>query len=159
MKPFDLAKALAGEPVTLRDGAKAYVLHHLSDVEDGFRPLIGYCLTDENKQIPLMWLSDGALTGEESYFDIVGMWEEQPKLIKPNYRFVEYFGNEIVLSHDYQYLAINENGECYGYVTEPFYHNVAFNQWDNDFASGYIGKFDLNGFDWKETLQHFPLED
>ena len=41
MKPFNLEAALAGEPVKLRSGAKAYIRHHETEVETPY-PLFGF---------------------------------------------------------------------------------------------------------------------
>lgn len=77
MKPFDLKKALAGEPVKLRNGMKAYIKYNL-EVEpcfDGNFPLQGYFIN--NGIIIFSWSLKGEATsivGNE--IDIVGMWEE-----------------------------------------------------------------------------------
>ena len=84
MKPFDLEKALAGEPVRLRGGSKAYVLSDLRELFSQckeFRCLIGVTShlhnTDAFDGI-YRWKCTGQyyehLTESES--DIIGMWEE-----------------------------------------------------------------------------------
>lgn len=57
MKPFDLEKALAGDPVVTRDGREVTSLH-LFDCEGYAHPLMGVC----DGQI-LSWTKDGG------YFD------------------------------------------------------------------------------------------
>ena len=88
MKPFDLEKALVGEPVALRGGKKAYVVADLRELfrKDTYFPrcLIGVSATEGNEQEfceILRWKPDGKYFEriKESNSDIVGMWEE-PKL-------------------------------------------------------------------------------
>lgn len=90
IKPFNLEKALQGEPVRLRDGSKAYVLGDLRELfskSKDFRCLIGVIAkignTDDFDGI-CRWKYTGKyyeyLTESES--DIVSMWEE-PKLTIP----------------------------------------------------------------------------
>lgn len=88
MKPFDLTKALAGEPVVLRDGHKAIVYYCVPDeikLDDEGAPVPfplkgmkfdqdGYLLNSS-----IEWRKDGRFRCSESDSDIVGMWEE-PKL-------------------------------------------------------------------------------
>ncbi|MDO9795717.1 hypothetical protein Q7526_00505 [Glaesserella parasuis] len=73
-EPFDLERALAGEPVMLRNGSKAIILKQVGDT------LIGYF--DECS--PLAWKLNGYVS---SYVDpdheIVGMWKE-PKPVSKN---------------------------------------------------------------------------
>src|SRR5690625_107541 len=81
-EPFDLERALAGEPVILRGGQKAYVRHYEKTLilrRDG-RPLLGYRLYD-GLAVEASWGSDGLwLSGREFPKDIVGMY--------PQYRLV-----------------------------------------------------------------------
>src|SRR5690625_789020 len=81
-EPFDLERALAGDPVILRDGRKAYVRHHektLTLRQDG-RPLLGYRIYD-GLAVEASWGPDGLwLKGREFPKDIVGMY--------PQYRLV-----------------------------------------------------------------------
>lgn len=79
MKPFDLEKALAGEPVVTRKGEKAFILSNLNNLEDkGFipdYPLVGII---QNRCDLFWWTLDGriSLKNNEALGDIVGMWEE-----------------------------------------------------------------------------------
>lgn len=87
MKPFDLERALAGEPVVLRCGSKAYVLGDLRDLfpeSKEVRCLIGIDSEREHsKQYSSMmrWKCNGSYYEHiyESEYDIIGMYEE-PKL-------------------------------------------------------------------------------
>ena len=87
MKPFNLKNALAGEPVVLRCGSKAYVLGDLRDLfpeSKEVRCLIGIDSEREHsKQYNSMmrWKCNGSYYEHiyESEYDIIGMYEE-PKL-------------------------------------------------------------------------------
>lgn len=85
MKPFNLEEALAGKPVLLRNGSKAYVLHQFKHKADGLKSLLGYKIykTDEGKFVEssLEWYADGS-SGTPAHNTIIGMWEEpKPKRI------------------------------------------------------------------------------
>ena len=89
MKQFDLEKALAGEPVVLRCGRKAFVTCDLrryfkNIVSD--KKLIGIISEEDDHNsfaVSARWYDSGAYhnseCSEETDYDIVGMWEE-PKL-------------------------------------------------------------------------------
>ncbi|WP_143531055.1 hypothetical protein [Rodentibacter ratti] len=80
-EPFNLERALAGEPVLLRNNLKAFVLHDI-------RPLINiveyYPIIGVDEQGTLMrWNHKGQypLQNNQGYLDIVGMWKE-PEPVK-----------------------------------------------------------------------------
>lgn len=81
MKPFDLEKALTGEPVKLRDGRKAFVKYSMPDDYKGLYPLRGYII-DKNSNFgscDAVWTKDGnghIGTYVASNIDIISMWEE-----------------------------------------------------------------------------------
>ena len=86
MKPFDLEKALAGEPVQLRDGRRAEVDFKIPDelvFSSGLRPeypLLGfiYKRNGELHHIKYWSLDGGYMLGsDEDELDIVGLWEER----------------------------------------------------------------------------------
>lgn len=87
MKPFNLEEALAGKPVMLRCGSKAYVLGDLRDLfpeSNDVRCLIGIDSEREHsKQYSSMmrWKCTGSYYEHiyESEYDITGMWEEPAK--------------------------------------------------------------------------------
>lgn len=101
MKPFNLENALAGNPVQLRGGGKAYIYYKFPDSAKkelnrplGF-PLIG-CIVNDMGQITnsvFTWRTNGTYDDESSNnkHDIIGMWEEPtptitltlPKPFKP----------------------------------------------------------------------------
>lgn len=89
MKPFNLEKALVGEPVVLRGGRKAFVL---CDLKQHFKyprsnkQLIGIVATENNSDMfehSARWYDTGEYLsnddGCESDYDITGMWEEPVK--------------------------------------------------------------------------------
>ena len=76
LKPFDLQAALKGEAVMLRNGDKAYIRHHETEM-----PVLrswevwGFRIYKDG--IDLMnWAYDGRyyLDGEDGLLDIIGMW-------------------------------------------------------------------------------------
>lgn len=73
IKPFDLQAALNGEPAMLRDGSKAFIRWHETElnVEEQYK-LVGYTSTGEM----LAWREDGRFAGRavETYKDIIGMY-------------------------------------------------------------------------------------
>lgn len=73
LKPFNLQAALAGEPVMLRIGQKAFVRHHETELPTATdEALIGY-----REHIGLWsWSPDGEshFDQDESEYDIIGMW-------------------------------------------------------------------------------------
>lgn len=87
MKQFDLEKALAGEPVELRNGSKAILYYRVPDHYthgDGVKitfPLIGIIFYEDGtvESPNACWKDNGRFTSTTSGKDIVGMWEE-PKL-------------------------------------------------------------------------------
>ena len=106
MKPFDLKKALAGEPVVLRDGHKAIVYYCVPDelkLDDEGTPVTfplkgmkfdqdGYLVNSS-----VEWRKDGRFRCSESDSDIVGMWEE-PKLTTEEI-MEKAFSERLVLKH------------------------------------------------------------
>lgn len=78
MKPFDLEKALTGEPVKLRDGSKAYVKYVMPEEHGYQHPLVGYLCDSNNKVLCTDWTIEGK--GIDIYTtskkDITAMWEE-----------------------------------------------------------------------------------
>lgn len=77
MKPFNLEQALAGEPVRLRDGTKAYVKYVMPEEYKGDYPLRGIFI-DRHSDVNItevMWTKDSFISAI-NLFDIVGMWEE-----------------------------------------------------------------------------------
>ena len=92
MKPFDLEKALQGEPVLLRNGRKGFVFYRIPDqykfpIEgEVIYKLKGITLNKEGfiDDPNISWTLDGYYdtSFDDSSDDIIGMWEE-PKLTIP----------------------------------------------------------------------------
>ncbi|HDR1867906.1 TPA: pyruvate kinase [Pasteurella multocida] len=77
MKEFDLEKALAGEPVVLRNGDKAFVKFVLENPVREECAMIGYVIDDRGRDSLIGWYKNGlyASCGGDG-LDIVGMYEE-----------------------------------------------------------------------------------
>lgn len=105
MKPFDLEKALAGEPVKLRGGSKAIILSRVPDtykLEDGLKvtfPLFGIILdTDGAVDDPYASRRDNGMFAYcQGEYEVVGMWEE-PKLTTEEL-MEKAFNERLVLKH------------------------------------------------------------
>lgn len=81
MKPFDLEKALAGEPILTRDHQKGYVKFTIEE-NSKIKKLVGIvhngCLTEVEEWLP----SGNVLSDDTAPNDIIGMWEEQQPTVK-----------------------------------------------------------------------------
>lgn len=105
MKPFDLEKALAGEPVVLRGGQKAAILYRIPDKYKSIEghppafPLQGLILDDKGfvEEFGACWREDGTYNHEGSLYDIVGIWEE-PKLTTAEI-MEKAFQEKLVVTH------------------------------------------------------------
>ncbi|MCL7819005.1 pyruvate kinase [Pasteurella multocida] len=77
MKEFDLEKALASEPVVLRNGKKAFVKFVLENpVREGCA-VIGYVIDVRGRDSLIGWYKNGLYAScAGDGLDIVGMWEE-----------------------------------------------------------------------------------
>lgn len=107
LKPFNLEAALAGKPVMLRNGSKAYVRHYETEVTIGDHWQI-WGTTIESPSL-IAWSKDGGyyLDGVISGLDIIGMWTEPritriingfevpaPETTKPDYG-MKYFSPSV----------------------------------------------------------------
>lgn len=109
-EPFDLGRALAGEPVVLRDGQKAYVRYYETELYSGY-PLLGMVLDGGSFMTAAWTLSGGS---NSAMLDIVGMCP-QYKLIHgvkvpvfPDWepkKGEEYYAVEILSPHFYRTLV------------------------------------------------------
>lgn len=74
-RPFDLGAALAGAPVRLRGGRKAFVLARAPDCVSPHtqEKLIGYAETCDGRWGGISWFEDGQFAASE--LSIVGMWD------------------------------------------------------------------------------------
>lgn len=110
MKPFDLKKALAGEPVLLRDGSKAIIFYCIPDLyknEEGNSlsfPVIGLVLDQDGyvSHSPTSWRGDGSYGAseiQEHDKDIIGMYEE-PKLMTEEI-MEKSFNEDLIVRHPF----------------------------------------------------------
>ncbi|MGV7078442.1 hypothetical protein ACWA5Z_06510 [Testudinibacter sp. P80/BLE/0925] len=82
MKQFDLEKALAGAPVVLCNGEKAYVLADMRKLAPNIDPesekaLQGVVISDCYGFMALSWTVYGRCFNSGKFnYDIVGMWQE-----------------------------------------------------------------------------------
>ncbi|MFK3558294.1 pyruvate kinase [Pasteurella multocida] len=77
MKEFNLEKALAGEPVELRNGRKAFVKFVIDNPAYIYSEFAGYYVNADGKGEYIGWHKDGRYDKHVgSGFDIVGMYEE-----------------------------------------------------------------------------------
>lgn len=148
---FDLQKALRGEPVVLRDGRKAYIRHHETQVKTNY-PLIGYVADGKTEGYVMSWTEDGRCfwDQEESVSNIVGMWSE-PLVF-------EHWG---LLRDDIKYLAKDRDNRWYGYGRKPTKDE---NEWDMPRFGGCYPLASLNPTmfpecDWKHSLMERPEND
>ncbi|MBE2898120.1 hypothetical protein KRX11_10230 [Pasteurellaceae bacterium TAE3-ERU1] len=83
MKPFDLEKALAGEPVKLHGGHKAFILGVIPDTYKCDYKLLGYFIDESGSVWNGSWNEQGELRNSfmKEKFNIVGMWEEPNRII------------------------------------------------------------------------------
>lgn len=87
MKAFDVEKALAGEPVRLKNGAKAIIFGRIpeglewSHIGAVNHPLAGVILNAEGRitDARMRWSMSGVVDSgddEKRAYDIIGMWED-----------------------------------------------------------------------------------
>ncbi|MCW4596772.1 pyruvate kinase [Pasteurella multocida subsp. multocida] len=82
MKKFDLEKALAGKPVVLRNGNKAFVKFVLENPLYEDNQVVGFHIDDEGNEEGINWRKDGIhIPNVNSMYDIIGMWEEPPPTV------------------------------------------------------------------------------
>lgn len=134
MKEFDLEKALAGEPVLLRDGRKAIIFHRIPDEYkysgegDVVYKLRGMTFTKEGyiNDASESWTLDGVydLSIDDSPDDIIGMWEEPkisiedlPKPFQPDIGDEFYYISTVEVSYCSFYTDLfadmKRNGQCF----------------------------------------------
>ncbi|MCW9733705.1 hypothetical protein L5B97_09580 [Avibacterium sp. 20-15] len=128
MKPFDLEKALAGEPVRLKNGLKAFVLNKVENKElanllqINTNSLVGYA--SDNSLHLLEWNEQGDdLVYCNQEYSITGMWEEPRRFINgievPEPVTLDNWVNGI----SYWFVNFSYRGEiCLDYL-DADYHN------------------------------------
>lgn len=96
MKSFNIAEALQGKPVRLRNGMKGIIYYRVPDKytfnngEKTYRPLKGMIFTEEGhlSSSNFEWLLNGKVdTNQLNHLDIIGMYEEDiSSLIQKAYK-------------------------------------------------------------------------
>lgn len=137
MKSFDLEKALAGEPVKLRYGGKAYVKYILDDRYSTSYPLRGFA---EYKRLPdgtlhvneLSWHLNGEIaSNKDCELDIVGMWEEpKPKRFINGIEVPEPVTEETWVDgvlYYYVKLTFSGNTDCDAFLKRNEFHEKLIN--------------------------------
>lgn len=86
-EPFDLERALAGEPVKLRNGKKAYMKYIMPPEYKGSYPIRGYIIdpSSANEVEPNSWTLDGmgCVPTDVHSLDIISMWKD-PESVSNN---------------------------------------------------------------------------
>lgn len=76
-------------------------------------------------------------------------------LVSKQHRMINYFGLSLVLYPNINWLSVDANGDIYGWDNKP-HINDEDGQWfidDNGYEFIKIGKVNLHGMDWRETLR------
>lgn len=79
-EPFNLERALAGEPVLLENAYKAFVKFQLGAPVIGYYSLVGYFINERGREERCAWFNDG---NRGDNLKIIGMWKE-PEPVKPS---------------------------------------------------------------------------
>ena len=152
MRPEWLDKALAGHPVVLRNGSKAYVRHCEEELE-AKRPLSGFTVS-KGIVNNCEWLINGSRSAfSKHHEDIVGLWEEPAPV----------FEHWNLLRKEVTHIAKDQDGVWYGYDISPFMETTV---WTNA-GQGNANLYGLQGLDpslfpecdWKQSLIQRPTED
>ena len=68
-------------------------------------------------------------------------------------RKVEYFGLTLTVPNDCEYIATDKSGKVYAYTNRP---EDRHSTWATYADYVYIADVDLEGMDWRDTLQKVP---
>ena len=148
---FDLEKALAGQPVVLRNGTKAYVRHQETELSPSY-PLQGYMKYRFN-HLPVVWAKTGRYFSEpaiESDFDIVGMWVEPA-----------VFNHWDALEPKWKYIAADESGDVCVFTTKPVKEEGVWSNRREEFVGFmYVTSIiNLQYTDWEHSLVERPSKE
>lgn len=140
---FDLQEALAGQPVVLRNGEKAFVRHHETEVKL-LRPLIGFMCSGDTEA----WsLQGGYLNDFTSEYDIVGMWIEPA-----------VFNHWDALDPKWKFIAADEDGSICVFTTKPDKDETFWDTREGDYTYA-TDLFNFQYTDWEHSLVERPTEE
>ena len=138
---FELQKALAGQPVVLRNGAKAYVRHHETELSPSY-PLQGNMKYRFNHH-PVVWTKAGRNYSEPaavSDYDIVGMWIEPA-----------VFNHWDALDPKWKFIAADEDGSICVFTAKPDKDVTFWSSSEGDYSYA-TDLFNFQYTDWKHSL-------
>ncbi|WP_066421717.1 hypothetical protein [Gallibacterium salpingitidis] len=164
MKQFDLEKALAGEPIKLQDGYKAYIVHKLENNEI---ILLGYYIDDDGMKIPAWWNDDGSYEDKfEDNLDIIGMWEDHELPIlsiegNQEYKEVLYFNKRLFVPAWTKVIAADQDGQIVAYSNDQLLANRNIGAWEqlesgSDDKFEYIGLCQFGYLYWYNSMVTLP---
>ena len=148
-KPGWLDAALAGAPVVLRDGNKAYVRYWEKEFEPYYQLYGGVILMD-GRMVAAQWTAGGSFhrIGEIHDHDIIGLWQEPAPVF-------EYWH---LLKEDYVAIAMGKGGAWCAYSRYVPYVSEHLGGWLFDGADCYCisDLFTKDALptvsDWKQSL-------
>ena len=75
--------------------------------------------------------------------------------LKTPYKTVMFYGNVLKINADYNWIAVDEDGEMKAFVEKPY---AGYCSWDvNSMAFCRLtGRMELEGDDWRDTLAYCP---
>ena len=119
-KPEWLDAALAGAPVVLRDGNKAYVRYWEKEFEPYYQLYGGVILMD-GRMVAAQWTAGGSFhrIDELHDHDIIGLWQEPAPVF-------EYWH---LLKEDYVAIAMDSSGDWYAFTGTELVCSDVYKQW------------------------------
>ncbi|VEH66641.1 pyruvate kinase [Rodentibacter pneumotropicus] len=84
-EPFNLERALAGEPVLLENGDKAFVKFQLGAPVIGYHSLVGYFINERGREERCSWFNDGN-RGDNLKLLACGKNQNQLNQVQMNYQ-------------------------------------------------------------------------
>ena len=147
-KPEWLDEALAGAPVVLRNGNKAFVRYFESGLSVS-KPIVGVFINIEGSYSFHAWCLSGQYHLEtQSSFDIVGLFNEAPPV----------FDHWHLLKEDYVAIAMDKDGDWCAYSRHVPYVSERHGGWLFDGADCYsisdlfVKDAFPNVSDWRQSL-------
>lgn len=126
---FDVERALAGEPVILRDGRKAYVRHKEEEFKLRY-PLSGLIISETLPFTQHTWRLSGLVNADVAYdegvyddYDIVGMYPKEPPTMPDS-----FWG---LLTPEMVAIAKDGSGRWFCYSHEPTFR-IEDEEWEGE---------------------------